>query len=152
MRGDVRSRHVLWLMVGLLVALGVSAVASDETFCVMQHTGFFNLTGGQTLVFWNGTGGSGTEPEFAFITVTVIGLVKTCTSGGACLTGGAGVDPAPGGAPSITVTWMDMSERQTSSGPVTLWGNSYTFYAKWARISGTGQGFYTITFNPCGTE
>lgn len=150
MRDGDRWRRGAWLTIGVLVALAVSAVASDETFCVMQHTGYFNLTGA-SLTFWGGTGAdSNMDPEFAFITVTVTKLSSLVTCG-ASLTGGVCVDLVGGAAPDLKVEWYNMSGVKMSQ-TIKLWNNSYTFYARLANVSGTGTGFYTITFNPCGSE
>lgn len=150
MRDGNRWRRGAWLTIGLLVVLAVSVAASDETFCVMQHTGYFDLTGA-SLTFWGGTGADDNmDPEFAFITVTVTKLSSTVTCG-ASLTGGVCVDLAGGAAPSVKVEWNNMSG-DNKSYTITLWNNSCTFYARWARVTGTGTGFYTITFNPCGSE
>ena len=150
MRDGNRWRRGAWLTIGLLVVLAVSVAASDETFCVMQHTGYFSLTGG-SLAFWYGTGAdSNLDPEFAFVTVTVANL-KAGVGACACLTGGVYTDLAVGIAPSVKVEWNNMSG-DNKSYTITLWNNSCTFYARWARVTGTGTGFYTITFNPCGSE
>ena len=141
-----------WLTIGLLAALAVSVVASDETFCVMQHTGYFNLTGG-SLTFWYGSGAdTNDDPEFALITVTVAQLKADSTGTCACLTGGVYTTLGVGGvATNIKIEWNDMSGK-TRSYTITLWNDSCTFYARWAKVTGTGRGFYTITFNPCGSE
>ncbi len=150
MLGDTRAKCCMLVAIVILVNIAGSTLASDQTFCVMQHTGYFNLSGGQ-ITFWNGTRtNSNSEPEFAFITVTVAQLTSAMACGGA-MTGGVCIDLAgAAAAPSVQLEWVDMSGRTVSMGPVAIWGNSYTFYARWARLSGTGQGFYTITFNPCG--
>ena len=153
MRDGKRWRRGAWLAIGLLVALAVSAVASDETFCVMQHTGYFNLTGGQ-LIIWNPTNGSTTDPKFAFITVTVVELAGASIQklpGGVVLDAGVAFGGGLEVNPSLTFTWEDMSDNQRTC-ISNQWCNSRTFYAKWLRLSGKGQGFYTITFNPCGSQ
>jgi len=150
MRTGKQWRYGAWLTIGLVVALAVSAVASDETFCVMQHTGYCNLTGG-SIAIWQGTNGSPGEPTFALITVTVAKLDSGGTAmlpGGICVEITSGLGGAAAATPDITIKWVDMSDTERTSGSK-VWYNSRTFYAKWLVLSGTGQGFYTITFNAC---
>jgi len=144
-RGVVMVGAVLGLLTGLLFSVGVPSAAEDCTWCLVQHTGYFNLTAGNTLRIWPGT--RGVRDRWALVTVTVMKLNPGMGPG--ALPGGmvAGAPPAVG--PSITVFWEDEEGQQSMKG-INQWNNSVTVYAKWVEVKGRGEGFYTITFNLCG--
>ena len=144
MRKNAKWIAIFSLVLWLLAIAGIKIAASDDTFCVMQHTGYFCFGSG-TLPIWEGTGGGPGDPKFALITISIVEL--TAFPGGV----EASMPTCPAGDLDLTIKWVDMSdtERSRHLTGAGLWGNSMTVFAKWVVLSGKGMGFYTITFNAC---